>query len=362
MATQVMDDLLTNDKAQILVYSAGKTAKGEVIDANASRILLELPGGLTGMITKKEAAGYDAKTGDIEVGTEIEAFIIDPDGEQGLVMLSLRRASQEMVWAELGKSLDEQQDVKVKITEANRGGLIAYYKGIKAFLPVSQLTPLHYPRVSGADAGEILKRLQEHVGQEFTVRIINSDRENGKLIISEKAAHTAQSTETLKNLRVNDIIKGTVSGVVKFGIFVAFGGVEGLVHLSELDWGHISNPAKKYSTGDKVEVLIIGIDGEKLSLSVKRLADDPWKDKVVKYSIGDEVSGNVIRWNANGVFIEIEKDVPGIFPLEQFEVEDYSKLDVKEGQEMVGVIEAINYDSHRIELKKVEGKKTGKKK
>ena len=140
--------------------------------------------------------------------------------------------------------------------------------------------------------------------------------------------------------------------MVKFGIFVTFGGAEGLVHLSELDWGHVSNPGKKYSLGDKVEVLVLGIENEKLSLSVKRLSEDPWKEKVTEYTEGKKVTGKVTRWNSNGVFLEIDKDIMGLISLDQFGVEDHSELEINEGDELAGEVIGINFDSHRIELKK----------
>ncbi len=351
MVVSTMENLLTKSD-DIVLYKAGQTVKGTVIDANSSRILLDLPGGVTGIITKKEATGFGVTTDDVEKGSTVEALVINPETEQGLVALSLRRASQENVWAELNLSLDEERIIKVKITEANKGGLIASYKGIRAFLPVSQLTPLNYPRVDGAEAGAILQKLNEHVGKEFAVRAINVDRENGKLIVSEKAAHEDAKQETLKNLSVGDVVKGTVSGVVKFGIFVTFGGVEGLVHLSELDWGHVSNPAKIYSLGDKVEVVILSIDSDKLALSIKRLSDDPWKKKVAEYKEGEKVSGKIVRWNSSGVFIEVKPEVMGCFSLDQFGVENHSDLDVKDGDEMTGIIEKVNFDSHRLDLKK----------
>ncbi len=346
-----MDNLFA--KAEPIVYRAGQTVKGTVVDVTSSRILLDVEGGMTGIITKKEATGFGVTVEDVEIGTQLEAFIIDPENDLGLVAMSLRRASQEAVWAELHEAVDDTRTLKVKITEANKGGLLASYKGIRAFLPVSQLTPLNYPRVDGAESGAILLRLQEHIGKEFVVRVLNADRENGKLIVSERAAYDDQKKETLSNLRVGDIVEGHVSGVVKFGIFVTFGGAEGLVHLSELDWGHVSNPGKKYSLGDKVEVLVLGIENEKLSLSVKRLGEDPWKEKVSAYEVGQKVSGKVVRWNSNGVFLEIEKEVMGAISLDQFGVEDHTTLEIKEGEEFSGEIESVNFDAHRIDLKKV---------
>jgi ribosomal protein S1 len=351
MVVTEMDNIIA--QANPVLYRAGQTVKGTVIDVTSSRILLTLEGGMTGIITKKEATGFGVTVEDVEIGSEIEAFIIDPENDLGLVALSLRRASQEMVWAELNKAVEEARTLKVKITEANKGGLLASYKGIRAFLPVSQLTPLNYPRVDGAEAGEILRRLQEHMGKDFVVRVLNADRENGKLIVSERAAYDDQKKDTLSNLRVGDIVEGHVSGVVKFGIFVTFGGAEGLVHLSELDWGHVSNPGKKYSLGDKVEVLDLGIENDKLSLSVKRLSEDPWKEKVADYQIGQKVTGKAIRWNSNGVFLEIDKDVTGAISLDQFGVEDHTALDISEGDEFSGEIDSINFDAHRIDLKKI---------
>jgi small subunit ribosomal protein S1 len=349
--TKIMDDLLGQD-AGIVLFRAGDSAKGVVIDINTSRILLELDGGVTGIITKKEAGGFLTDES-LEVEATVEATIINPENEQGLIVLSLKRASQDMAWSELNSLMDEGRIVKVKIFEANKGGLMANYKGLRAFLPVSQLTPLNYPRVNGADSARILQKLQEHIGKEFAVRVINVDREGGKIIISEKAAHEEQMRSTLKELNVGDIVKGEVSGVLKYGIFVAFDGVEGLVHLSELDWGHIADPSAHYSQGDKVEVMVIGIDGDKLSLSIKRLTDDPWREKVKNYQEGQEVSGKVLRWNAQGVFIEIEPEVQGLFTLESFGVTSHSELSLKEKEELHGVIESINVDSHRLELKKV---------
>ena len=354
MTNTVMANLLAKGDGGIVVYQAGTTIKGTVVDVNPHRIIVSLPGGVTGIITKKEATGFGVTTDDIEVDTEIEALVIDPENDQGLVVMSLRRASQEMVWAELKQCFEEERIIKVKITDANKGGLMSVYKGVKAFLPVSQLTPENYPRVDGADSGEILRRLQTHIGSEFAVRVINADREKGKLIVSEKAAIQERRKETLANVQIGDVVNGTVCGIVKFGIFVTFGGVEGLVHLSELDWGHVSDPGKLYKLGDKVEVLILGKENDKLSFSVKRLSDDPWKDQVAKFNEGDKVSGRVTRWNMNGIFIDVADNVQGLFPLADFGVESHSDLKVKEGETRAGIVEKIDYESHRLILREVE--------
>lgn len=353
MATD-MQKMLEKDHSALVSFKAGESIKGTVLDVNDSRVLMELPSGMTGLITRREATGYGAEGEELEAGVTIEATVIDPENEEGLVMLSLRRASQDTAWAELNSIMEEERIIKVKIEEANKGGLMAKYKGLRAFLPVSQLMPMNYPRVEGADSGEILKKLQEHIGKEFVVRVLSVSRENSKIIISEKLAHQSQMGETLKNIEISDRVEGYVSGVVKFGIFVTFGGVEGLVHVSELEWGHVSDPGKNYSIGDKVEVLVIGQENEKLSFSIKQLTEDPWLGYVEKYTEGQAVAGKVTRWNDNGVFVEIDSEVQGLFSIDQFGVEKGSELSsmVKEGETISGTIVAINADSHRLELQK----------
>ncbi len=346
-----MQDLLAQkDGPRIVSFNYGESIKGTVIDINPSRILLELPGGATGIITKKEAGKYVSE--DISAGMDIQAVVLNPENDAGLVVLSLRRASLDMAWAELNQLFIDGRIIKIKIEEANKGGLIGRYKGLKGFLPVSQLTPLNYPRVPDGSGAAILRKLEQHIGKTFAVRLINVNREEKRVILSEKAAHDEQIEQTLQNLNEGDVIDGVVSGVMKFGIFVTFGGVEGLVHLSELDWSHVSDPAKKYSIGDRVKVLVIGKDGDKLSFSIKRLTTDPWIKKVEEFSVGETVKGKVVRWNQNGVFIEVQTDVQGLFSLAQFKVERHSELKVSEGMEMTGKITEINFNSHRLELEK----------
>lgn len=350
-----MENLLSKDDSALMMFKLGQSIKGKVIDATPARILMELEGGATGVITKREATGYGVEDEEMDAGTEIEATVIDPENDEGLVMLSLRRASQDTAWAELNTIAEDERIIKVKIDEANKGGLMAKYKGLRSFLPVSQLMPMNYPRVEGADSGAILKKLQEHIGRDFAVRVLNVDREQGKIIISEKLAHESQMKETLKNIQIGDVVEGVVSGIVKFGLFVTFGGIEGLVHVSEIEWGHVSDPGRNYDIGDKIEVMIIGKDGDKLSFSIKQLSEDPWMKVAENFSDGQEVTGRVTRWNDNGVFIEVTSEVQALIPIAEFGVENGADLagQVKEGDELTGTVERVNTDAHRLELKKV---------
>jgi small subunit ribosomal protein S1 len=211
---------------------------------------------------------------------------------------------------------------------------------------------LHYPRVNGADANMILQRLQALVGTKFLVKIINIDKENGKLILSEKAAMEEQRKVALTSLKVGQKVKGKISGIVKFGIFVAFDGLEGLVHISEIAWGHVKDPADYGKLGNDVEVLVIGIEGEKISLSMKRLVEDPWLEAAKAFKLGDVVDGEINRLTPFGAFIKLGDEINGLIHLTEISAEpikDPSEV-LKLGDKVKAKIIAIEPTEHRIGL------------
>jgi len=288
----------------------------------------------------------------LKVGDEVTAVVVEDENESGMVVLSLRKASQANAWDRFEKAFKDGEIVEVVVTEANKGGLLLDVDGIKGFIPVSQLAPIHYPRVDGADANQILLRLKKLVGQKFRCKVINVDRATGKMILSERAAIESQSTDSLKKLKVGDVMDGAVSGVVKFGIFVTFGGLEGLVHISEIAWGHVSNPHQYAKVGDPVRVQIIGIEKEKLSLSIKRLMKDPWEQIAEKYPIGSVVNGTINRFSQFGAFVQLEDDINGLIHLS--EISDKKIEDPKEvlaiGDQVKATVINIDRDEHRIGL------------
>ncbi|MBU1934944.1 S1 RNA-binding domain-containing protein, partial [Patescibacteria group bacterium] len=216
----------------------------------------------------------------------------------------------------------------------------------------SQLAPIHYPRVEDANTSQILTRLQKLVGMKLDVKIINLDRDTGKMILSEKAAAQTSAKKSLGEIKVGSKVSGAVSGVVKFGIFVTFDVLEGLVHISEIAWGHVSNPHQYAKVGDKVEVEIIGIEGEKLSLSMKRLIPDPWAAIEAKYPIGSKVKGTINRFSQFGAFVQLEDDINGLIHLSEIsnkKVEDPSDF-LSVGEEVEAQVINIDRDEHRIGL------------
>ena len=375
-SVNLMDELLS--KAQdIQVPKPGNLVDGIVVNIYKNKILVDLNGISTGLVTGREARDSNDTLKTLKVGDTISAYVIEEENDEGYVVLSLRKASQEKTWNKFEEAFKNQTVITVTASEANKGGLLLEIDGIKAFIPVSQLAPLHYPRVNGTDYNLILQRLQELVGIKFMVKIINIDKENGKLILSEKAAMEEQRKSSLTKLKVGDRVKGRISGIVKFGIFVAFDGLEGLVHISEIAWGHVKNAADYGKLGDEVEVEVIGVDGEKISLSMKRLVADPWLEAVKNFKIGDIVEGEINRLTPFGAFLKLNDEINGLIhvtevtsdnikdPGEALKVGDKVKakiIAIEPSEHRVGLsVKALKEDSDKKLVKEDEDKKVVKK-
>lgn len=214
------------------------------------------------------------------------------------------------------------------------------------------MTPIHYPRVEGADPEKILEHLNGLVGKEFKVRVINVDEDGKKIIFSEKAAIEEGRAKALENLKEGDIVEGTVSGILTYGLFVTFDGLEGLVHVSEIDWGHVTNPSKFAKVGQKIKVKIIGIDTQKISLSIKRLKENPWDVLAKKYKLGDTIKAPISRISQFGAFMELDGGIQGLIHLSEIShgvVKDIREH-IKVGEEIEAKIINFEPNEKRIGL------------
>jgi len=345
----------------------GQLVEGMVVALFKNKILVDIEGLTTGIISGREAKDSDDTIKNVQVGDPISAYVIEGENDEGYIVLSLRKANQEKTWKKFLDAYENSEVIKVKTNEANKGGLLLEVSGIKGFIPVSQLAPMHYPRVNDADANQILARLQKLIGMEFSVKIINIDKDNGKLILSERAAMEEQRRDALKQLNVGDVVKGKISGIVKFGIFVAFEGLEGLVHISEIAWGHVKNPADYGKLGEEVEVQVIGVDGDKISLSMKRLVPDPWLEAAKKYKIGSIVEGEVNRMTPFGAFVKLNDEINGLIHVTEISedaLQDPAEV-LKLGDRVKAKVIAVEPEEHRVGLSikaLTEKKKSVKKK
>jgi small subunit ribosomal protein S1 len=363
-SVSLMSQLL--EKEDIQIPQIGSLVKGKVIDIGKNAIYLDLGLIGTGVVMGREMKDGLGISENLKKGDQIEATVIELENEDGYMELSLREAGYEKTWDEIERKKKEEETVQTKILAANRGGLMIEVNGITGFLPVSQLANENYPRVEDGDKNKILQLLNELVDSTLNVRIIDIDRENEKLIVSEKATLSEKEEGEIKKFKVGDIVKGTVSGIVDFGVFIKFPPkdkkeeetepqdiLEGLIHISELAWQLIENPRDIIKVGEKVKCKIIGIENNRISFSIRALKKDPWSQVDKKYRIGDTVKGEVTKFNPFGAFIQLDKDIHGlahISELNRYAGEKKLEEVLKIGKSYKFRILSIEPKSHRMGL------------
>ena len=307
-ATITMDDLLAEAGDNMKQLIAGEVVHGTVLSVKKHEILLDLGPLGVGLVPRREV-GFSKS---YNVGDEVTASVVDAELDSGYSLLSLRKAAKDRGWDEVAERMEAGEIIVITPYDANRGGLLVEYEGVRGFLPVSQLSAEHYPRVGSSDKDEILQRLNALVNKEIRVRILDADRKANKLIFSEKEAIKEGLAERFEKLTIGDDVKGVVTGVVDFGVFVNVEGIEGLIHISEISWERVNNPSDYVKVGQVVDAKIIAIDKERLSLSMKQLTQDPWLDEVDKFKPGDVVEGTVTRITPFGAFVQLSPSVEAL--------------------------------------------------
>ena len=295
------------------VIKEGQKVKWVILREIENWILVNCENGaFTGVILAKEAKELKRSNVELSSGTELELEIINPAirHEDGYYIVSVTRLLQYDVWKSIIDKFEKDTIITVVPTEANLWGLLIDMHGIKGFIPLSQLAPIHYPRVEDGDQDAIFDKLLALIGEEIKVRVINIDEEERRIILSEREALREEREKVLSELEVGKVFDWVVSGVSSYGLFVTIGGtVEGLVHISEITYGHVNNIDKLGKIGDKMKVKVIGLENGKISLSAKQLKEDPWEALPKKYKIGDVFEWEVIRFVPYGVFVRVFDDI-----------------------------------------------------
>ena len=348
-----MDDLLAGDSVKQVTN--GEVVTGKVLSVRKHEVLIDLGAQGVGFVPRREV-GHSRQ---LNVGDEVTASVVENELDNGYSLLSLRKAAKDRGWEEVQERMEAGEIIEIQPYDANRGGMLIEYEGVRGFLPVSQLSAEHYPRVGSADKDEILQRLNSLIGQPLKVRILDADRRANKLIFSEKEAIKDGLAARFEKLAVGDAIKGVVTGVVDFGAFVNVDGIEGLIHISEISWERVNNPSDYVKVGDNIEAKIISIDKDRLSLSMKQLTKDPWLDEVDKFNKGDKVEGTVTRITPFGAFVQISPAVEALVHISELgsgEGVDPEKVFTLNERKDFIVLE-IDKDNRKISLSLADKKK-----
>lgn len=390
---KILDTILNKKEKETPTSPApgvGSLVEGKVVARDRSSLFVDLGPQGTGIIFGREFYEVKDVIKSLQIGDIIHAKIVELENDDGYRELSLRDATKDINWQKLREMKSSEEIVKVKITGVNKGGLLTAINGIQAFLPVSQLSPENYPRVNDADKQKILKELQKFIGKTLEVKVLDLLAEENKLILSEKAKTEQVLKEILKNYKKGDIIEGIITGIADFGAFIKFpivvaqdvknvqsvqdeklnelngsneqgdkttrteSSIEGLIHISELDWQLVQNPAEVVKVGEVIKAQIININNNQVFLSLKSLKENPWEVVEKQYKKGDKIKGKVISLSPFGTFVEVMPKIRGLCHISEFasqkEMEETLKVESSYDFEIL----LIEPKEHRMSLKLIK--------
>jgi len=353
----VIDQLVKTEFNLVSILKVGDLIEGWVLKKEPKSLFLDLGKYGTGIVYGVEFINAKNIIKELDLGNSVKAKIVDLDNESGYIELSLVEASKHKAWEELKDLKEQDEPVKIKVSGFNSGGLMVEMNGLMAFLPVSQLSNEHYPRVEDGNKNKIAEELKKIVGQELMVKIIDFNPRTGKLIISEREVIDKPSKVSLEQYQSGQVIDGIISGVADFGAFVKFvdnPAVEGLIHISELDHRLIGNPKEIVKVDDAVKAKIIDIKNGKIFLSLKALKPNPWDVVEEKYKSDQEVMGTVSKFTPFGAFINLDNEIHGLIHVSEFGSVEEMRKQLEVGNAYKFVIGLIKPQEKRLILKLVK--------
>ncbi|MBW7944837.1 S1 RNA-binding domain-containing protein [Patescibacteria group bacterium] len=353
-APKTMAELLGNPDFVIRTPKKGETVSGKITEKTRKMLMIDIGGKTEGLVVDKEFDAARDYIDQLNVGDQVEAYVLSSENERGQILLSLKKAAMDTKWDEFTKAMEDGEIVEVKGLEVNKGGLIVVIDGIRGFIPTSQF------------GKEYVGNLQKMKNRKLQVKVIEVDKEKNRLIFSEKhvseAAEMAQRAQALTSVKVGETYEGVVSGVMPFGLFVTVsvplsgekeevGHIEGLVHISEMSWEKVNDPHELYKVGQHIKVKVLGVEeaAGKLNLSLKQLAADPWIDIENRYPVGTTVTGTVSRIVQFGVFVKVEPGVDGLIHTSKLSPDQQ----FQPGDQVTVVVESVEPAQRRMSLSAV---------
>jgi small subunit ribosomal protein S1 len=351
-----METLLNESKALDFPLS-GEIRTGVIASISLTQILVSVGAKSEGVVTGRELESIPVEErAALQVGQEILVYVLNPEDENGTVVLSYTRAQEQKGWAEVEKMLEDSGTYEGKVDGFNKGGIIVPVYGLRGFIPASQLSISRRMGVTGDTPDQ---RYAKMIGEPISVRVIEVDRKRRRLILSERAAssETRQSIKerVIESLKEGETYNGKVTSLADFGAFVNVNGADGLVHLSEISWDRVQHPSEVLEVGQEVKVKVINIDREKkrIGLSMRALQSDPWQSKVDKFKVGQLVEGVITRLTKFGAFARLEGDLEGLIHISEISenrIEHPKEAGLHEGDVVTLRVIRIDPDQRRIGL------------
>ena len=364
-----MEELLAGAGTTIKNLKSGDVLEGLVVRVDPDEVLVDIGAKSEGVVSSRELHGRNGEDGPaLNIGDTVLVYVLQPESEEGHVVLSIRRAGLERKWRTMQEQLDAGTILEAPVIDHNKGGLIVDC-GIRGFVPISQI--VDFPRRPQGDAPrdaiqEIAEKLQPYVGRKLRLKILEVNRKGNRLILSEKVAHYEERREKrdelFSTLSVGQRVSGSVRSIAPFGLFIDLGGIDGLIHKSEISWSKVANPEAGYNVGDTVEAEVIDINMERgrISLSIRKLQPDPWHAAIADIKIGDFVEGTITKLVNFGAFVRVRDGLEGLIHISELSHNRVTHPGdvVKEGQALKLKVISLDSERHRLGLSLKQAEET----
>jgi small subunit ribosomal protein S1 len=364
-----MEELLAGAGMPIKNLKQGDVLDGIVVRVDKDEVLVDIGAKSEGVVSSRELHGRNGEEGPaLTVGDTVLVYVMQPESEDGHVVLSIRRAGMERKWRTMQEQLDAGTIIEAAVIDHNKGGLIVDC-GIRGFVPISQI--VDFPRRPAGDAPrdaiqEIAEKLQPYVGRKLRMKILEVNRKGNRLILSEKVAHyeerRGKRDELFSTLSVGQRVAGVVRSIAPFGLFVDLGGIDGLIHKSEISWSKVANPEAGYNVGDSVDAEVIDINTERgrISLSIRKLQPDPWNAAIADIKIGDFVEGTITKLVNFGAFVRVRDGLEGLIHISELSHNRVTHPGdvVKDEQTLKLKVISLDSERHRLGLSLKQAEET----
>lgn len=351
--SSVMSKLLEGKSIKLKEFRPGDMVEGLIVSVGKNEVLVDVGAKSEAILNTNEIAG-EADYKNLKVGDLLVAKIAQAENDQGYIVLSIKKAEKERKWKDAEEAFETGKPLEAVIIEYNKGGLLCDCLSLRGFIPLSHLDRVHFSndvaKFAAGSENELKESLKILTGRSLKVKVIELDVEKNRFVLSEKEALDSYSQvareEKLSDIKIGDILEGVITGIMPFGVFVDLGGVEGLVHISEIAWEKVNHPNDYFAVGTTVKVQVLGVDdmSKKLALSVKRLTPNPWETVDKRFKVGDKIKGTVNKIVAFGAFVTIEKGLDGLIHISE------ANGPLSEGQEVEAVVTQVDGANQKLAL------------